>query len=475
MGQFSVRTYEEILERAINRVVARTSLNDINDGSSLKQFLAAWAREADEIYFQAVNLLDLFDIYEAVGNDLDERAKEYNPNLISRAFARKSTGSVVFGRTGIIGTVAIPIGTQVQVPPNGAQPAIIFETTVDGQILAGFSTSAPVDITALAAGAAGNADSGTIIGFTSKPSGVDTVTNPSALTNGRDLESDDSFRNRLVNQIKGLARSHVLGIETAALSTEDPISGKRVVFAQVVEDFVSLGNVIVYIDDGGGTAKSTTPVVGGTILAAATGGERVVNLPNWPIDESSPFAVRRTAGTGLSPSGEPTGLLTLGVHYTLNPASGQINLLQAAFPNGLIGGAPGDSIDGDWSYYTGLVAECQKIIDGDPADRVNYPGYRAAGVLIRVQTPGIDQQVIRVNITVSAGFDQTVAAASVATVLSAYINALGIGEDVILNEMRERTMGVAGVYDCEFLTPTGNVAIVDGRMARVSAANITVS
>jgi uncharacterized phage protein gp47/JayE len=475
MGQFTVRTYEEILERAINRVVARTTLTDINDGSSLKQLLAAWAREADELYFQAANFLDLFDIYKAVGNDLDERAKEFNPNLISRDPARRATGSVVFARAGIVGTISIPIGTQVQVPADGAQPAIIFETTIDGQILNGFTTSAPVDITALVAGAAGNADSGTIIGFTSKPSGVDTVTNPSALTNGRDLESDDSLRNRLVNHIKGLARSHVLGIETAALSAEDVLTGKRVVFAQVVEDFVNLGNVTVYIDDGGGTAKTTTAVVGGTILAAATGGERIVQLPNWPIDESAAFVVRRTAGTGGSPSGEPTGILVMGTDYTLNPASGQINLLQASFPNGLIGGAPGDAIDGDWTYYTGLVAECQKIIDGDPADRANYPGYRAAGVLIKVQTPTIDQQVIRVNITVAAGFDQTVAASSVAVALSAYVNGLGIGEDVILNEMRERTMGVAGIYDCEFLTPTENVAIVDGHMARVQAANITVS
>ncbi len=474
MGQFSIRTFEEILERAINRVVARTSLTDINDGSSLKQLLAAWAREADELYFQAANLLDLFDIYKAVGNDLDERAKEFNPNLIGRDPARRATGAVVFGRAGIVGTVTIPIGTQVQVPPDGAQPAIIFETTVDGQILAGFSASAPVDVTALSAGTSGNADSGTITGFTSKPSGVDTVTNPSALTNGRDLESDDAFRTRLVAQIKGLARSHVFGIQTAALSAEDPASGKRVVFAQVVEDFVSLGNVVVYIDDGGGTAKSTLAVVGGSILAAATGGERILQLPNYPIDESAPFAVRRTAGTGGSPSGEPVGLLPSWA-YTLNPASGQINLLQAAFPNGLIAGAPGDSIAGDWTYYTGLVAKCQKIIDGDPADRANYPGYRAAGVLIKVQTPAIDQQVIRVNITVQAGFDQETAADAVVIALSAYVNGLGIGEDVILNEMRERTMGIAGVYDCEFLTPTENVAVVDGHMARVQAANITVS
>jgi hypothetical protein len=59
MGQFAPRQFNDILERMINRVVARTDLNDINDGSSVKQVLAAASREDDDQYYQMVNLLDL--------------------------------------------------------------------------------------------------------------------------------------------------------------------------------------------------------------------------------------------------------------------------------------------------------------------------------------------------------------------------------------------------------------------------------
>jgi len=48
MGQFQPKTYETILTRMINRVVARTNLTDINDGSSVKQVLAAAAREDEK-------------------------------------------------------------------------------------------------------------------------------------------------------------------------------------------------------------------------------------------------------------------------------------------------------------------------------------------------------------------------------------------------------------------------------------------
>jgi uncharacterized phage protein gp47/JayE len=462
MGQFVPRQFDDILERMINRVVARTDLNDINDGSSLKQVLAAAAREDDDQYYQMINLLDLFDIAKVIGVDLDERAKEFNPSLISRTAAQKATGEVQFSRTGTVGTVTIAIGTEVEVPASGAAAPITFITTEEGTISGGSSVSNLVDVTAAKAGVEGNASVGTVTGFVSKPSGVDFVTNPASFTNGLDLESDDAFRQRLLNQLKGLARAHVAGIETAALTAVDAGSGKRVVFAQVVEDYVNLGNVTVYIDDGAGTAESSVVVAPwADILNPAVGGETVLFVPNKPIDTSGAFNIRVNAV-----------LQSDGVHYSYNPASGQINLLPLGWPDGL---SPGDIVTGQWTYFDGLIAECQKIIDGDPNDRSNYPGYRAAGVLIRVLAPTISQQVVTANITVLQGYDQESVAAEVITAVSSYINALGIGEDVILNELRERSMAVVGVFDIEFTSPTENVVILENYLARVLAANISIS
>ncbi|MDX1556237.1 MAG: baseplate J/gp47 family protein, partial [Xanthomonadales bacterium] len=366
MGQFQTRTRETILQRMVNRVVARSNLNDLNDLSDVKQTLAAAAREDDDAYFQMTNLLDLFDIFKATGDDLDQRAKEFNPKLVSRIQSRKATGEVRFSRSGTSGTVTIPIGTQVTIPAQGGQPEVVFGTTEEGTIADGFSDSNLVDVQAEEGGTSGNAEAASIVGFVSKPSGVDTVTNPSSFTNGRSREKDDDFRKRLVNQIKGLARAHVDGLETAALTAEDTGSGKRVLFANVVEDPVSRGKVTVYIDDGSGTAETTVAQVGVSVIASAVGGETVFFLPDKPIKTESGFTLYINA----VPQVENTD-------FVLNPASGQINLLPASYPAGL---TAADVVTADYTNFTGLIAVTQKIIDGDPADRANFPGYRAAGV-----------------------------------------------------------------------------------------------
>ena len=114
-------------------------------------------------------------------------------------------------------------------------------------------------------------------------------------------------------------------------------------------------------------------------------------------------------------------------------------------------------------------------MDGDVGDRTNYPGYRAAGVLVRVLSPSIVQQVVTANITVLSGFNQTTVAASVSAAINGYINGLGIGEDVILNELREKAMAVSGMYDCEFTAPTENQVISESQLARITESNLTIS
>jgi len=458
MGQFVPKTFATILTRMINRVVARTSLTDLNDGSSVKQVLAAAAREDDDQYFQMVNLLDLFDIMKARKGDLDERAKEYNPNLISRAAAAKATGQVRFSRTGTTGAISIPIGTQVQVPSSGGSPAIVFSTTEVGTIADGASSSGLVDVAAVATGTASNAAVNTVVGFVTKPSGVDTVTNPAAFTNGVDTESDDSFRQRLLAYVKGLARAHVAGIEAAVMGLTDTVTSKTVRFAGVVEDLYDRGNVILYIDDGAGSlATDYATVASETLIASAVGGEVDFWLVNKPVRTDLAFTLKKN-----------TVALYYLSDYTVNFASGQIKLRVALSPGDNLVVAP-------YSHWTGLIQLAQKVIDGDPSDRTNYPGYRAGGILVLVLSPQIVQLSVQANITVKRGYSQTAVATLVTNAISGYVNSLGISEDVIFSELVERAMAVTGMQDIHFTTPTENRIILDDQIARLLASNITIS
>jgi uncharacterized phage protein gp47/JayE len=442
----------------INRVLARTDLTDINDGSSLKQVLAAAAREDDDQYAQMVNLRNLWDISKARGDDLDERAKDYNPNIITRRLATRATGNVQFSRTGTTGTVTIPIGTQVQVPSSGSNPAIVFSTTAVGTIAGGSTTSGLVSAQAVNEGASGNAYPNTITGFVTKPSGVDAVNNPAAFVNGLDKELDDSFRRRILAYINSLARCHIRGVTAAVMDLEDPNTGKIVTFAQLIEDTLHRGYATLYIDDGlGSLASEYTTVASEVLLASAVGDEVDLYPAHVPIKTDLTFTLKKN-----------TVPLTLNTHYTLNPCTGHIKFFTPL--------SPGDAIVLEpYSYYSGLIQLAQKVVEGDKLDRVNYAGYRAAGVQIQVLSPQVVFLSVSCNLTILTNYVQATLAASVKTALAEYINGLGIGEDVILSELIKRAKSVVGVFDVTFSDPSENRIILDDQIARILVSNITVT
>ena len=58
--------------------------------------------------------------------------------------------------------------------------------------------------------------------------------------------------------------------------------------------------------------------------------------------------------------------------------------------------------------------------------------------------------------------------------IETYVNALGIGADVILAEVIATVMALPGVADVAILTPTSNVSIPGGTLVRITDSDITV-
>lgn len=460
MAKFVPKTYEQVLQRSIDRAVARSALSDLTETSALKAILAACAREIADGYFQMKNLVDLFSIDRATGADLDERAKDYNPAVIARRQSSFATGNLVFGRA-VAGPIVVPAGTRVEVP--GSNPAIVARTTAPVNILSG-TTSGNVPSVMEEAGARGNVAASTLTQFKGlRPSGVDTVTNLAGFVGGADVETDDSFRARIKDYVATLSRCTPQALETAALLVELP-SGQRIVFARTVEDPIRLGRVYLYVDDGTGSAE-TNAVVTGEILTSgpefpgdvAQGGEQYLYLDNFPVKDSATINIVRNPGavTLTRDDPGPDG-------YTLNSASGQV------FVNTAL--VAGQSVAGDYTHLTGILKEVQRVIDGDPTDPTNYPGWRAAGVLVLVRVPSIISVIIAGNVTVRDGYSQATVANNVKTALAAYVNGLGIGNDVIRSELIERAMGVEGMYDFVLTAPASNIVVLDDQLPRTNTA-----
>lgn len=457
MGKFLPRRSQQIQAEMVADVVARTGLSDVSDTSIVKHLLTAAARQDEEQFFQMVNLLKLFSIDTAVGDDLDERAKDVQPAGITRIQALKSAGTLEFGRTGTTGVVSIPSGTKAKTVDG-----VLFSTTEVGTIGNGSSVSGEIPAVADVAGASGNAAVSTVTQFVTKPAGVTTVSNPSPFIGGADKESDDAFRSRIKAYIQGLSRSTVLALESGVLGHADPLTGSTIKYSKVIEDLVDRGNVTLYIDDGSGTAETTETVTGENVTYGLSAGNSAVGGEARLFLD---YPAVKLAGFSLSSS--TRGALTIDVTFWLNPATGQIN-----FDPVLV---TGEIITASYTRYTGLVAEAQKIVDGDSSDRENYPGLRAAGILVVVKTPTVLTQTIAVTVTVQEGYVIATVKIAVQTAILNYINTLPISGDVLRSAMFQRIMSVAGVYDSVITLPATNVIIADDSLARTTASFVTVN
>lgn len=125
-----------------------------------------------------------------------------------------------------------------------------------------------------------------------------------------------------------------------------------------------------------------------------------------------------------------------------------------------------------YNYYTGLLKVVQKTIYGDDTDLVSFPGVGAAGVSFQILAPTVTEVSVNLDVTLEEGISITALENEIKSVITGYINNLGVGEDVIIEKIRSSVMGISGIVDVSLNTPTENVAVSDGELARTRDALI---
>lgn len=473
MPRFTIKRQEQIQAGMIAKTVARSRLSDIADSAVLKHLLASVARAVDEAYYQGSLLRDLFDMDKAAGDDLDARVREISNGEVVRVAAVKATGNLVFSRRGIVGVTTIPVGTRVKTAGG-----IYFQTTALGSITAVSPEQIPghgvgrdsglVPATAEQPGLAGNVAANTVVSFVSRPAGVDEVTNPGAMVLGADEESDDSLRNRCQTYIASLPRSTLGALESWVLGATTA-DGAVVRFVHAVEYPATPGYVDLYVDDGTGSAESSAAAVAEVMTEGlggppggdgALGGEETLFLDHVPVKGSiAPVLTSTTRGVLVRDVGA-------GGDYWLNEPTGQVD-----FNPPLV---LGEQVLATYTYFTGLIAEAQKIVDGDPADAVNYPGVRAAGVNVTVGVPQVLIQNIEINVTVREGYEDAQVRTDVQNALVSLVNSLGISGDVLIAALLAKAMGVTGVSNARMVAPVADVILLDDQLARTTPVNVVV-
>ncbi len=413
-------------------------------------------------------------------------------------------------------------GLQVQVPAAGTESAIVFNTLESGTIVNGDYTSTPIRAQAVIPGIGGNVGTGRISQFTSSaPFGGALVSNITVFGSGRGKESDEELRSRALLKRQAL-KATPLSLKEAVLGVTDAVTRQRVASASVLEDFVG-DEVIVYIDDGTGFVPDQVqlavsavdtgilagvsalevvdaddfPEEGYIVLSPENGaqielveytavdrtvspavmtlatntanahdaGDEIVLVDVFTLDATATtnyfktydFPVVRNSERLWIDSGAGLELQTRDVDYVIKRGLGRIELEG----DGVVAGGV---VVSAYSYYTGLVASCQRIINGDENDEVNYPGVYTAGMPVVVETPTIRRITVRLAITTIEGKDENDLAPIVASVVESYISSLGIGKSVIVAEIIERAMRVPGMFNVAVQLPTSDITCAENEL-----------
>lgn len=414
---------------------------------------------------------------------------------------------------------SINIGQQIQAPPTTSESAKVFTTREKAFIEAGNYLSNIVLAEATTSGASSNVGLSRVTQFAGTPpfSGAGVI-NTTAMVGGADREKDSALVKRAVSTLPTLSRGTPVALINSLLGVEDPTTGQKILSANVIEDF-NAKEVICYIDDGTGLTPDTVtypistipsavtaadptltltdasefPTAGtlyvfgsfsgsavdelidyeskdGNVLTLTTGGiansydagaeaqfvdvvetstetgQTRFRLQNFPIVRSAEVLYKK------EPTDTTFQTLTRDTDYKLNKGTGDVILTSAL--------AKGSQLIAAYTYYTGLVARAQKVIDGDPSDPITFPGVRAAGIFVVVEAPTIKRVTIKLSISAEKGFSEADLIESVRSNVEEYVSSLGIGDDVVRSKIIEAAHDVTGVRSVVVLSPTASVLTV---------------
>jgi uncharacterized phage protein gp47/JayE len=239
-----------------------TTLVNFTTGSVLRALTEAVADVCLFIQTQIMQVLAQTRASTSSGSDLDTWAADYG---FLRLAATDATGQVTFSRYSPTAQAIVPVGAQVQSADGTQQFTVLADTTNTaysatviaggGFIIAANVSSVTVTVQAQNAGAQGNVLAGVITQILQAISGVDTVTNGAAFTNGLDAESDIAMRARFILYITSLSKATKNAVAAAILSVQQGLT------YTLTEDLTYTGSAApgtfyVVVDNGTGAPGS---------------------------------------------------------------------------------------------------------------------------------------------------------------------------------------------------------------------------
>lgn len=110
-----------------------------------------------------------------------------------------------------------------------------------------------------------------------------------------------------------------------------------------------------------------------------------------------------------------------------------------------------------YRYNTGLIAECNRIVYGDPTDNVTYPGVSAAGAEIFIQEPLIRKIEVGVGVRVNTGIPFGKIVEQARNNIAALINSSPIGQSIAISDIVSVVNSIPGIKAVSITSPSYSI------------------
>ena len=219
MTQFTIKNFDTVVDEIATAVQGKSATPlDYSIGSILRALAEADSEVALWLQGEILKVLALTRAATSQGTDLDSWMAQF---FFSRNQATTATGAATFSRTSSSTRAIVKVGQVISTLDR-----IDFVVTLDatnpnysaadgGYVLAVGMVSFSCPIAAVVAGVTGNVGANTITKLKTTIAGVNSVTNPSALTNAKVAETDAAFRVRFTEWLASLSRSTLAAVSYA--------------------------------------------------------------------------------------------------------------------------------------------------------------------------------------------------------------------------------------------------------------------
>jgi hypothetical protein len=106
-----------------------------------------------------------------------------------------------------------------------------------------------------------------------------------------------------------------------------------------------------------------------------------------------------------------------------------------------------------YKYNTGLIAEANRIVYGDPRDNTTYPGVAAAGAEIFIKAPLVKRIQVSVNVRIKTGIPFTTIIEEVRNSVASLINSNSVGQSIPISNIVTTVGSIVGVQAVAISSP----------------------